>query len=445
MNLGCKDIILSFTALCAVLSGCSNPDKGTQTSHLVVIDPGHFHAALAQKNPIEGVCDTVKVYAPEGSELNDYLAYIEGYNGREDNPTHWKEEVYASSDYLDKVPEAHKGDFTILAGNNLHKKEYILSSVAKGYNVLSDKPMAIDSTGYAALKKAYGEADAKGLVLCDLMTERHDDLNVLTRVIMSRRDVFGDPASVDIMDVHHFYKEVSGSALHRPEWYYDIRCQGEGIADVTTHYIDLIMWQCFPEEAVRVEDVKLNSASHYPTLISEEEFRKSTGAEAFPETLASCVKDGKLEVMCNGDIDFDLKGVKVNIGVRWDFQAPEGSGDTFSSIIKGDGAEIEIRQDASTGYKKQMFYKGDASKVSALKDMIGKEYPFITLKEQEDGSVLIDYPADKLSGHEEHFGAVVSDFLGYVRKGSAPEWEKINTLTKYYITTSAVSLADKEK
>ncbi|MFQ8805711.1 MAG: putative oxidoreductase C-terminal domain-containing protein [Alistipes indistinctus] len=34
--------------------------------------------------------------------------------------------------------------------------------------------------------------------------------------------------------------------MTRPAWYYDVTQQGEGIADVTTHLIDLAAWKCFP-------------------------------------------------------------------------------------------------------------------------------------------------------------------------------------------------------
>ena len=49
---------------------------------LNVVDPGHFHASLLQKSRLEGVDEKVRVYAPEGEELEQYLATIEGYNTR---------------------------------------------------------------------------------------------------------------------------------------------------------------------------------------------------------------------------------------------------------------------------------------------------------------------------------------------------------------------------
>jgi len=60
---------------------------------LVVLDPGHFHASLLQKFPQKLVNDTVHVYAPQGDELDQYMASIEDYNQRAENPTHWHVEA----------------------------------------------------------------------------------------------------------------------------------------------------------------------------------------------------------------------------------------------------------------------------------------------------------------------------------------------------------------
>ena len=49
---------------------------------LVVLDPGHFHAALLQKTMYPGVDATVHVYAEDGPDLADYLQKIDGYNTR---------------------------------------------------------------------------------------------------------------------------------------------------------------------------------------------------------------------------------------------------------------------------------------------------------------------------------------------------------------------------
>ena len=49
---------------------------------LAVLDPGHFHAALVQKTMYAGVDADVRVYAPAGPDLDDYLRKIEAFNAR---------------------------------------------------------------------------------------------------------------------------------------------------------------------------------------------------------------------------------------------------------------------------------------------------------------------------------------------------------------------------
>ena len=72
-------------------------------------------------------------------------------------------------------------------------------------------------------------------------------------------------------------------------------------------------------------------------------------------------------------------------------------------------------------------------------------YPFLSVKKMNEGLYLIDIPqADRL-GHEAHFSKVAEAFLGYLHDKNMPEWENENTISKYYITTTAVELAKKEK
>ena len=220
---------------------------------LVVLDPGHFHANLLQKFPQKQVNDTVLVYAPEGSELTQYLSSIEGYNNRSENPTNWHEVVYSGVDYLQKMIEEKKGNVVILAGNNLKKTEYISQAINAGYNVLSDKPMAINTENFELLKSAFDRARTHNVYLYDVMTERYEILNTLTRELISNKELFGelqngtpDNPPIVMENVHHFYKEVSGNVLVRPAWFYDVEQQGEGMVDVATHLVDLINWQCFP-------------------------------------------------------------------------------------------------------------------------------------------------------------------------------------------------------
>lgn len=57
---------------------------------VVVLDPGHFHASLLQKETLTDVSDTIRIYAPEGTGVNQYQESIDSYNQRAESPTTWK-------------------------------------------------------------------------------------------------------------------------------------------------------------------------------------------------------------------------------------------------------------------------------------------------------------------------------------------------------------------
>ena len=211
---------------------------------------------------------------------------------------------------------------------------------------------------------------------------------------------------------------------------------------MTTHLVDLAFWQCFPGEGVKAEDVVLKSASHYPTTLTPAQFKASTGADSFPSFLSGCVKDGNLEVFSNGEFSFEAKGVPMTIAVRWDFEAPQGTGDTYSAKISGKEAVVEIIQDESTGYVEQLYVTASDEIVAKVKECLANNYPFANVipSEEVPGRWLVDVREADRPGHEEHFNVVASTFIGYLGGARVPAWEKVNTLTKYLLTTSAVSL-----
>lgn len=376
--------------------------------NVTVLDPGHFHAALVLKHDLEDVSKEVKVYAPEGKELDSFLSTVESFNGREDEPTTWKLDVYRGKDYLSRLPKAEGKCALVLAGDNRNKSRYILEGVRKGYNILSDKPMAINSAGYRLLKRAYRIAARKGLVILELMTERYDTLNILARETIASGRI-GRPVSAELTSIHHFSKIVAGKSTTRPEWYYDVKRQGEGIADVTTHLVDILFWQCFQDEEVTPADVRLTAASHYPTTITPEQYAISTGGSI----------DKPIDVYSNGSFSFLMKDMEATVNVRWDFVAPEGCGDTYQAVIRGTEGSLVFVQDEITGYVREMYIdKGDGA-----------------------GEWLETGPR---TGHEEHFGLVARTFIDYVYgRAQMPSWEYANTLAKYSLTTKAVKMANK--
>lgn len=457
-----KKLLHIFAIVLALGSfvGCaSKSDVRPEKNRIIVLDPGHFHAGLLQMHHIEGMCDTVSVYAPEGPELDGYLYNINYYNNRKNNPTQWVLEQYVGDDYLEKMLQQGEGNTVVISGNNRKKTRYIYESVNAGYNVLADKPMAISKEDFALLEQAYDLAEEKGLVLYELMTERYDIYNVVEKALLHNRDIFGelqkgtaDEPAVSMESVHYFCRlSSSGKPSQRPVWYYDVEQQGEGIADVTTHLIDLVQWSCFPDRSVmRDENVVLNDASHWPTLITLDDYKLSTGAEAFPDYLQKYInKEGVLEVMANGSLSFAMNGVNVGIRVVWDFLTPQGGGGTSQSIKRGSRATIEILQSAETNFKKNFYVvraegvdagEFDAALQKAIAELNG-ESPYITLTAQDGGRYLVEFSAESRSSHENHFGQVVQSYFRYIRDGKAPCWERDNALSKYWITTEGVALA----
>lgn len=82
-----------------------------------------------------------------------------------------------------------QGDVVVLAGNNQKKTNYILEAIKAGYNVLSDKPLAINKKDFDLLIQAYQLAKERKLLLYDLMTERYDILNIIEKSLLNNPDL----------------------------------------------------------------------------------------------------------------------------------------------------------------------------------------------------------------------------------------------------------------
>ncbi len=269
---------------------------------LTVLDPGHFHAALLQKTMYPNVDATVHVYADEGPDLADYVQKIESYNARSESPTAWRTVVHAGTDFLERFSAERAGDVVVIAGNNRRKTEFVTRAIDAGMHVLADKPMAIDSAGFESLRKAFLLAQAKGVLLYDIMTERHEITSVLQKALSRIPAVFGDPLegsesepAVVKESVHHFSKLVSGTPIKRPAWFFDVAQQGEGLVDITTHLVDLVQWACFPGEILDyATDIRILGAKRWPTEISPAQFAQVTQLQRYPDFLQKDVqRDGK--------------------------------------------------------------------------------------------------------------------------------------------------------
>jgi len=317
--------------------------------------------------------------------------------------------------------------------------------------VFADKPMAIDAQGFRTLEKAFRTARRKGLMLYDIMTERYEIATILQRELSRLPDAFGtlekgtpDQPAVTKESVHHFYKEVSGSPLQRPAWFYDVAQQGAGIVDVTTHLVDLVQWEAFPEQVIDYRrDIRLLSARRWNTAVTLPQFTASTSMKAFPEYLAPNVgADGILQVASNGQIDYTIRGVHARVSVIWNYRAEPGGGDTHFSIMRGSRSDLVIRQGRETGFIPRLYIEGkpDLDEAAMRKSFaeLEKRYPGISLTANPKGWE-VSIPASYHNGHEAHFAQVTEKYLGFLKSGSMPAWEVPNMLVKYRLTTTALA------
>ena len=455
-----------FMAL-AVLTmvGCDNAPKQGNFSgaknevKLLTLDPGHFHAALVQMYMYDQVDPRVHVYAPEGDDVKMHLDKIELYNTRSERPTSWDEQLYVGDDFLEKMLLERKGNVVVLAGNNGKKTGYVKAAVDAGINVLSDKPMAIDGKSFEQLEQTLDAAAESGIMVYDIMTERSEINNELQRVLVAMPELFGEmekgtPENPAITkeSVHHFFKYVSGEPLRRPEWYFDVRQQGEGIVDVTTHLVDLVQCTVMPEQEIDYnQDINFTSARRWATKIPRDKYRLVTGHETYPSFLDKYVVDDTLHVYSNGEMNYQLAGVNCRVSVVWNFMAEvgtEGTGDTHYSVVKGTKANIEIRQGAEQGYKPMLYVVSktndaeafEATLRSSLKS-IHKQYPDLDIRRINNNEWQVVIPASIVKTHEMRFSSVMKVYLGYLAAGEIPAWERSHMKAKYYTTTKAYELA----
>ncbi len=421
------------------------------------LDPGHFHASLVQKSMYDGVDPVLHVYAPDGPEVKSFLSRIADYNSRSDDPTFWEEKVYIGDDFFEKMLEEKPGNVMVVSGNNAKKTEYILKTVQAGIHVLADKPMVISPDQFPMLEKAFATAAAKGVLLYDIMTERHEITTLLQKELSQIPAVFGNletgtpnNPSITKESVHHFFKHVSGKALVRPPWFFDVTQQGEGIVDITTHLVDMIQWEAFPGVTLKKEDVEILSANRWTTDLTPEMFKKVTGLDVYPNYLLKDTEGDILKVYSNGDFTYKLKGIHVKASVIWNYVAPEGTGDTHYSIMRGTKCNLEIKQGEEQGFKPMLYIKSTGtvdqesfakSLSQAIDQNLIHKYPGISLKKQEGSSWLLEIPDSLKIGHEAHFGQVTEKFLEYLRSGTLPDWEIPNMIVKYYTTTEAMKKA----
>ena len=416
---------------------------------IVILNPGHFHAALTLRERHPLIADDVHVFAEDGPDVDNFLRLVQSFNDRPVNPTRWTLFVYRGADYLQKLIAQRPGEVVIIAGRNDRKMPLIHCLHEQGFRVLGDKPWLIGGAQIALLR----EVTASAPLAMDIMTERHEIANRVQKALMQQPAVFGDfrvdgdQPAIAIRSVHHLYKMVNNRPLQRPAWYFDLAAQGDGITDVTTHLVDLVQWMT--GDGVRFDfdwHVGRLSARQWPTAIPRDIFSRITGLEDFPAALHARVVDGALQYLCNAALSYRLRGIPVEIETLWWLEEPEGGGDLHRAILRGTRSDLIVDQGPKTGFLTLLTINPvEAGKAfgEALTDAVARmQTGFPGLGFEPAGTQFrITIPPALRTTHEQHFAAVLQTFLGYLDEGKWPGNLGSDLDTKYTLLARALELS----
>jgi predicted dehydrogenase len=424
---------------------------------LMTLDPGHFHAALIQKEQYSGVATRADVFAPLGPDLIEHVKRIAAFNARPDRPTAWDLEIHTATDPLERMLRERPGNVVVLSGRNRGKIDRIGASIRAGLHVLADKPWILSSAEFPRLEAALADADTNGVVAFDVMTERFEITSILQRALVNDPSTFGDisPGTPDdpgvyMESVHYILKTVAGAPNIRPPWFFDTAQQGEGLNDVGTHLVDLVQWTLCPGQAIDYRsEVRVLAAQRWPTRIAEADLCRVTGTAALPHTLAPSIRDGQVEYFCNTLVSYTLRGIHTTLNVVWDWDPPAGSSDTHFARYKGTRSDVEIRQTRADRFRPELYIvpvepgaKPDVLAAARAKiASLQREYPDVGV-EDRGPEIHVTIPDRYRVGHEAHFREVTLSFLQYLRdRSTLPAWERPNMLAKYYVTTTGTELS----
>jgi predicted dehydrogenase len=405
---------------------------------LIIGEPGHFHAALVQKEMYPWLDERASVYGTLGPDLLDYLRRISLFNSRAAQPTRWQLDVHTSPDPIPEMCRDRAGDIVVYAGRNLPKIDRILAALRAGFHVLADKPWIIRSADLPKLAEALALAERNHLAAYDIMTERYEVTSQLQRELVSTPEIFGEPESVSARSVHHVMKKVAGIPARRPPWFFDVADYGEGLADVGTHVVDLIQWTLFPDQAIECREIQLLGGHRWPLVLSAEQLAAVTGEP--------WIGPAPQHYYCNNSVEYRLRGVPVQMEITWEWEAPPGRGDIYEAAFRGTRSHIEIRQGDTESHIPELYIvprvAGVAAEVEATVAALRSRWPGLAVN-ASGGELRLAIPPEFRVGHEAHFGQVTNRFFQYVTDpASMPAWETPFMLAKYYVSTRGTEMGN---
>jgi hypothetical protein len=147
--------------------------------------------------------------------------------------------------------------------------------------------------------------------------------------------------------------------------------------------------------------------------------------------------------LCNGRVDYRVRGIHVRLEVRWDWQAEQGD-DTHQALYRGTRCRLAVRQGPAERFRLELYVLPDEDIGAALQRRIvalQPSHPGIAV-EAVGSEWRIAIPDALRIGHDAAFAAFTRRFLAQVTDpASLPARERPNLLAKYRITTEAVALS----
>ncbi len=313
------------------------------------------------------------------------------------------------------------------------------------------------STGaLVCLAATQASASAARVAAWDAMTQRFEISCIVQKELVNDAAVFGMPLTgserepaVYMESVHFVKKEVAGAPLLRPVWFFDARQQGEPLADVGTHLVDLVQWTLSPEKALDYRrDLAVLRGTRDLLRLIREQFKGVTGLADFPEFLQGAVRDGRLDYVTKNTVSYTLRGVHVKLDLVWDYEAPPGVKDTELAVFRGSRARVEVRQGRAENFVPEVYVVPNRREERAAIERalraglqrLDARLPGLALENADQG-FRVAIPAALRTSHEAHFAVLVGQFLTYQREtDTIPAWEAPFMLAKYFVTTEGVRL-----
>ncbi|MGH9572178.1 MAG: putative oxidoreductase C-terminal domain-containing protein, partial [Candidatus Acidiferrales bacterium] len=173
--------------------------------------------------------------------------------------------------------------------------------------------------------------------------------------------------------------------------------------------------------------------------------------KAWPVYLQQSIRDNRLQYFCNNTAAYTIRGIHAAISDRWEYESVGALSDSYLVLYRGTRATVRVRQSKLENYVPEIDVipntRQDTTGFTTalerkLKSLSGS-YPNLSFRNNGRSIRIVIPQEDRVRGGST-FGQLVQQFLKYSRDPQfLPSWEEPNLLAKYYITTTAVELADR--